>query len=273
MSASTVAQWSVFAGQLETLAAQLGIVSLDDIDPDLVDDIVRSPLQDSKGRLREPALPTQHGRRVALRNAYRTARALGLTDADPARDTDLPAKPVETTIRPLTDTEAERVKSWAVYRWDKLGRRHGAMAALALTGAHVAEVGGVYPDNVDLDRGVVRLPGCGQRIDARTLVLDSWSALALHDRLADIDDRNLPVAGLVGDWVQRKNLVSTALRRVLTKAGLGGDPTLRPASLPAHAARAAFLRHWQIEDAARVLGVRSLDAAARTIRYEWRVSA
>ena len=52
---------------------------------------------------------------------------------------------------------------------------------------------------------------------------------------------------------------------VLLRAGLVGEPDVRPASVAAWAGRAVFERTGRIEDAAAAMGVRSLDRAARLI--------
>jgi len=60
---------------------------------------------------------------------------------------------------------------------------------------------------------------------------------------------------------------------ILQRAGFGDDPDLRPASLTAAAGVRAFNVRGRIEDAAMVMGLRSLDAAAKSIRFAWDASA
>ena len=52
---------------------------------------------------------------------------------------------------------------------------------------------------------------------------------------------------------------------VLLRAGLVGEPDVRPASVAAWAGRAILEQTGRIEDAAAALGVRSLDRAARLV--------
>jgi len=53
------------------------------------------------------------------------------------------------------------------------------------------------------------------------------------------------------------------------RSGLAGEPDVRPASVAAWAGRKVFDTTGSIEEAARVLGVRSLDRAARLIALDW----
>ena len=59
------------------------------------------------------------------------------------------------------------------------------------------------------------------------------------------------------------------LRRVCS-AGLITEPDVRPASLIAWAGTVIFEETDKIEEVARRLGMRSLDAAARFINFDWR---
>ena len=56
---------------------------------------------------------------------------------------------------------------------------------------------------------------------------------------------------------------------VLRAAGLSVDPAITPTSLTAYAGAQAFGQTGLIEDAARVMGARSLDSAATLIGFDW----
>jgi len=62
---------------------------------------------------------------------------------------------------------------------------------------------------------------------------------------------------------------ASAVTAVLTRAGLADEADIRPTSVAAWAGRAAFERTGNIGEAARLLGMRSLDAAARMIGWDW----
>jgi len=65
---------------------------------------------------------------------------------------------------------------------------------------------------------------------------------------------------------------SQAIRETLQRAGLTGDPYVRPASLAGWAGRQVLCTTDRIEIAARALGMRSLDGAARFIGWDWNVT-
>jgi hypothetical protein len=56
---------------------------------------------------------------------------------------------------------------------------------------------------------------------------------------------------------------------VLVRAGLAGEPDVRPLSVTAWAGRRILEETGRIEQVARRLGMRSLDRAARLICFEW----
>ncbi|MFJ9595544.1 hypothetical protein ACIRS3_22640 [Streptomyces virginiae] len=64
--------------------------------------------------------------------------------------------------------------------------------------------------------------------------------------------------------------VCVALRDLLRKIGLDGEPEVTPASVTARAdAVDVFEATGRIEESARRLGVRSLDRAAAVVGFDW----
>ncbi|MGW2874167.1 hypothetical protein ACWDCZ_38965, partial [Kitasatospora sp. NPDC001225] len=61
-----------------------------------------------------------------------------------------------------------------------------------------------------------------------------------------------------------------ALTDLLHRTGLVGEADVKPASITTRAAVEAFEASGRIEDAARCLGLRSLDRAATVIHLTWR---
>ena len=229
--------------------------------------------RDRRGDAVDPQPATLHLRRAVLRALWRAARGLGLSAEDPTLDLVLPARGTAAT-RPLTDDEV------ALCRLVAAGSTHDtrgpAVVALSLVSAGTAELGLVRVRDVD-GRGV-RLPGT-RRSAARLGHLDGWSAAALRARAADIGalapspaaaaDLPLVYAG-EGGPAARQAAACVAVSEVLHRAGLAAEADVRPASLSASAGAAAFAATGRIEDAARVLGLRSLDAAARAVGHDWR---
>ena len=81
-------------------------------------------------------------------------------------------------------------------------------------------------------------------------------------------DRRLVYAGR-GDPVSAQASSCTAIARVLTLAGLGAEPDVRPLSVVAWAGQRVLENTGRIEEVALSLGVRSLDRAAGLIGWDW----
>ena len=60
-----------------------------------------------------------------------------------------------------------------------------------------------------------------------------------------------------------------AVSDTLVRAGLGDEPDLRPVSVAAWAGRSLLDKTGRIDAVARLLGVRSLDRAARIVAWDW----
>jgi integrase/recombinase XerC len=118
----------------------------------------------------------------------------------------------------------------------------------------------------------VFIPGSG-RTDARWGYLTDWGITHLRRRL-------LPLADVPGDppvvYAGSRSSESaqasacSAVSSVLARAGLGREPDIGPASVAAWAGADARSRGLPIEEIARILGVHSLDRAARIIGWDWR---
>ena len=239
-----------------------GIDDLEAITADCTSRFVRSRLPSG-----QPAsLATQRNRRGALRALFKVARGAGLLVVDPTVDLDLPRTSSPTT-RPLTDDEIESCRD--VAWWSS--SRVAAAWALAEATARGGEIADVTTADIALDRSVVRLPG-GARNDARIGELTDWAVRSLRRRLPEV------AAGAVaysGSGRSNAGQVSTcrAISSVLVRAGLAGEPDVRPASVAGWAGRRVFERTGRVDDAARAMGVRSLDRAARLIGLDWSADA
>lgn len=254
-------------------AKAFGVEALAGVDVTLVESFVRARGRDRGGDVSDAAVSTMQVRRAVLRAFYRTARELSLTWDDPARDIDLPTRTASTT-RPLNDDETELLwmRAWAGGRV----RRHAATVALMLSGVHSGEVGHVTIDDIDFEVGAVRAPGT-VKFAPRTLDVESryLQALAARRDLLLVRQPNTSPARIVlatgseGSDGQKQARVCTTVKDVMRRAGLGDDPELRPTSLTAVPARAVFDATGRIELAARLLGVSSLDTAARAVAWDW----
>jgi len=234
---------------------------LGDVTAELAEQFVRSRLKSGL-----PAgLPTMHDRRATVRLLFRAARRIGLASGDPTLDLRLPCRS-SLTARPLTDGEIELAHDVAL--WSLSSRRIPAVWALAEATARGAELANIRPIDLDLDSGRVWLHG-GKRTCERWGELSGWGVRVLRGRLTEIDAHGFIV--YAGEGRESAGQVSTcsAISTVLVRAGLAGEPDVRPASVAAWAARRRFDAGASIADVARVLGVRSLDLAAQVIGWDW----
>lgn len=216
-------------------------------------------------RPKEPSPSTQFARRSAIRLLFRVCRIHGLADNDPTIDIKLPSRSASGT-RPLTDDEES---------WCRIFTRHtlfptAAPAAWALgqASATTNEIAACRVADVDLENGRVWLHGNAKRID-RWGPLTEWGVDQLGRRIGDLagDRRAMLVTEAKAGGAQV--VASRTLRRVLDDAGLHDDPLVTPSSLPAWRGAATFRETRSIEAVATVLGLRSLDDAARAIAHAW----
>lgn len=211
-----------------------------------------------------PAVATMHQRRAVIRLAFRLYHRVDPTVTDPTYDLILSSRST-LTVRPLTDDELDVLR--AVSLSTLIETRQPAIVAIAEAGAVTTEIAAVTRTDVNLDAGTVALPGARHAV-ARTVPLTEWGAAQLARRARCTDGALTYNGSGVGNAAQAS--VSVALRRMFHTAGFGAEHDLNLGSVRAWAGRRAFNGTGRIDDAARVLGCRSLDAAARLIGWEWR---
>jgi len=123
---------------------------------------------------------------------------------------------------------------------------------------------------VNLDDARVWIAG-STKTDPRWGQLTEWGAETLARRIAMLGAS--PAAPLVyegsGSGESRQASACTAISETLRRAGLAGEPDVRPVSVAAWAGARVFEQTGQIETVARALGMRSLDRAARLIAWDW----
>ncbi len=215
-----------------------------------------------------PSTATLHFRRTTVRAVFRTLRHLGVDVGDPTLDLVLGPRTVRTT-RPLTDDEVTLVRVCALGR-AREPLRAATAVALAEATATTREIPLVCVGDVDLAAGIVRLPGAA-RVDARGATLTSWGVGVLRRHLAGLDDGD-PVLVVRGDptALAAQAAACNLLAGLLDTAGLRAEPDVRPGSVRAWAGAVVHRRTGRIDAAARALGVRSLDAAADLVGFDWR---
>lgn len=258
---ATVSRVGTIWTRFEEFARTTGAGVLTDVTPTLASDFIRSRTPSGGSA----ATPTMHNRRTALRLLFRTARRLGLVDGDPTLDLVLPPRVVG-SFRPLTADELELCRDAAA--WWMSSQRFAAVWALAEASARGAELGTVRAVDVDLASGRVWLSG-GKLVEPRWAPLTDWARDTLERRLNAIDGEEFVAYRGASPRSAGRISAASAVTAVLTRAGLGDEADLRPTSVAAWAGRAKFDRTGNVADAARLLGLRSLDATARMIGWDW----
>lgn len=259
-----VSDMSLFVARLELI----GVSELRQVTRLQVLDFIDEPFRVDRYMFRDPSLGTRHFRRAAVRLFFKTARALGLCEHDPTMDIEL-ARRSEGHARPLTDDEVAAGETAALWTLDLT--RLPAAWALGEATAVSAEIANAQVGDVDLDNRRVWLRGPAKRTP-RWGPLTDWGVEALRRRVADLNTDD-PKTGLVyGGTATGKSGASAvcgAIHEVMVLAGLQREAGVRPLSLSAWAGRREFERSGRIDNVARVLGLRTLDRAARMIQWDW----
>jgi integrase len=213
-----------------------------------------------------PSAATMHFRRSVVRLAFAAARRLGIAAREPTLDLWLPPRS-SAQARPLTDEEIALCRQSAV----SLGpSRHAAALALAEATARTSELALVSRSHLDLKRGTVWIAG-SSRTDPRWGPLTPWGIQQLRGRLQRAsEDGDFALISKGSDSAESQQASSCiALSQIFYACGLRREPDVRPVSVPAWAGASAFARGESIQSVARLLGVRSLDQAARLIGWAW----
>ncbi len=250
--------WSRFV----RFARAHGVTSAADVDGPFVQSFVDAPMKSGE-------LPSPSERRGRLNAVSKLFSELGsfCTVVDPTTGVVVPTRRNEQTYRPLSEPELERCHG--VIEGVILAPRYGPVFAAAEAGCSDAEVGHVA--NCDVDGGTLEAPGDRKR-EARSLVLTDWGFAAIEEwRATTRPSRDSLLCGLDDDatYDSRRTTVGAVLREILKRAGLWDLPGVDNRSISAAAAVRAFVVGTRIEDAARLLGVRSLDRAAAIIGFDW----
>ena len=246
------------------VARAFAVASLADVSPEHVGAFVRSSTAD--GQL--PSVATMRLRRSTLRLLFRTARDLGLVAGDPTLDVVLPSRTNE-AARPLTDLEVQRCRRAALK--DLTSTRLALPWALGEATARTAEIPHLRVGDLDLDAGRVWIHG-SSNTEPRWGPLTPWGVGQLDRHLREQrpsnDTESLTYRGSENPESRRAHS-SQAIRETLQRAGLTTDPSVRPASLAAWTGRQVLCATGRIDVAARALGMRSLDGAARLLAWDW----
>jgi len=237
------------------------LASLGEVTPEIARAFVVSTLED-----REPSVATTHLRRSALRFAFRQARRLGLVDHDPCVDLALPPRS-GLPARPLTDDEVAVCRSYSLT--SLTNTRTPAAWALAEATARTAEIPHIRACDLDIQQCRVWLHGSARTLE-RWAPLTRWGVVQLERRVAALHGVDTPLVYAANSSAANGQAASCiAVSATLVRAGLDGEPDLRPVSVAAWAGRSVLEQTGHIDAVARLLGVRSLDRAARIVAWDW----
>jgi hypothetical protein len=245
-----------------------GVTRLRDITEQHALDFIEAP-SFKRGAWIEPAASTMSARRTAIRVVLRVARRLHIIEDkfDPTVDIEIQGR-IKRLRRPLTDEE-ELLGRLVAH--GMLGRtRRPAAWALGQASAVTGELAAAIAGDLDLRGGRVWLHGTDNRIP-RWGVLTTWGIAKLTEHVERFGDAaSTPlIHGQNASVRSAKTLSTNAVREVLVGAGLNDDD-IAPISLPNWAGRRVFDTTGRIEEAAKTLGLRSLDTTAQAIGWKWR---
>jgi integrase len=213
-----------------------------------------------------PSVATRHLRRSAVRLLFRTARLAGRAHHDPTLDLRLPPRS-SLNRRALADDEVVLCRSFALHTLFET--RSPAVWALAEATARTSEIPRILPSNVDLESGLVWIHG-GSKTDPRWGQLTEWGLERLGERHRTLSGDVPIVYHGKGSAESMQASSCTAVAQTLRRAGLAGEPDVGPSSIAAWAGARAFRDGASIDEVARMLGIRSLDRAARFIGWDWK---
>jgi integrase family protein with SAM-like domain len=239
----------------------LGLPDLDSVKPEHVSQFLRARQPEGDA----PSTATLHLRRSALRLLYGTARRLELANGDPTLDLALPPRS-SLPRRPLTDDEIAVCRSFASHTLSET--RRPAAWALAEATARTSEIPHIRPADVDLTLGRVWIHG-GSKTSPRWGRLTEWGVGRLQERLKWLKSEIPVVYQGRGSAESRQASSCSAIAQTLQRVGLAGESDLGPSSVPAWAGVRALRGGAAIDEVARMLGIRSLDRAARFVGWDW----
>lgn len=255
-------------------AAAHGATACGAVSPELCRNFCGATLRESM-----PSASTRRFRLTVVRDAYRELRAAGMAGHDPTAGLRIDWRVGRPVVCPLTPMEAHRLL--AAGRTGATDTLRPAVVALALSGGSHREIAEAAAADVAFEAGQWRIGATNGR--ARTVPMATGGLLAARVRVAALrlewrrlrrpwDPRLVPLAmhRPVAEYPANSvaALVSVNLSRALDRAGIR-RPGVRPRSVREYAANRTYALTNRVEDVAALLGLVSLDAAARLVDPEW----
>lgn len=230
---------------------------------------VEAPLGGRRRNGQQAAATTRRLRRSSARLYFRVLRNLGMFASDPTID--IPAHPgVAGTTLPLTDTELLQLR-YACTTLDEAARLPSCLAIAEATGT-TGEMARSVMGDIDLRRSRIWLRGDSRRRE-RWVPLSSWGVRKLSARIDYLRSRGANASTLVvysGSYDSSSSespgaSTAEAMGELLKRAGLAGEPGIKPASIGLSFALRVWNERKDIRYVASALGYQSLDKAATAI--------
>ena len=266
--------------ELQRIELQLALrgFAFADLTPGLAEQVILAPGPNRSGQPAPSSSSTQRHRRTVITSAFRILKSCGVAVADPARDVKVQHQK-SSSVRVVTAAEVAQARS--MYGYILQPTRHASALALTSCGAHPREAAETSVADLDLNAARAWVHGDPGK-EARWIPLDAWALRVLRARKhyivqllqspADLTAAFVVVISPGSSGSSRHSSTDRALADVLGRIGLHGHPDVKPSSVTAYAGAEEYARTGRIEDAARLLGMRSLDRTAKMIGSDWRVT-
>lgn len=219
------------------------------------------------GKPRRPAPSTRRNRLGGFRTGMRASRALGYELLDPAIDIKIL---IDRTIDACICTDADILKMREAAPPQFFDSSYGSVLALAEAGASNGEIREVRASDVNLEEGVVRLPG-NARVDERVNPMTEWGVEVLRARLPRLGRDDFVVWNFYGSRPSEATI--SQMFRQIAAYGAVGRRGYNINSVRGWRAHAIYMETGRIQDAALFLGSRSLDSTVAMIGLDWRHNA
>ncbi|MFE6739030.1 hypothetical protein [Streptomyces tubercidicus] len=255
----------------------LGVSRLDDVTDTVAQGFTDSPGRDRHGNITPvPADSTRRLRKSGVDALFTEARRLGLTAKAPLLDLPPIPRSARRPVGSLTDDDIDNLRFHAECGMPQT--RHAAVLALLLSGLHTGEIG--WTSTADIDHTHARVWAAGAaRITARYCPLDDpWCQDVLDQRVRHLLKHSAPsgpppALAITADAPahRRQSSVCTAFGEIVLHSGTKPDGrSARPRDVTGWLAAKIFAESGQIADVALLLGLSTLDGAARLAGYDWR---
>lgn len=247
--------------QFQRYSHNEGVSELNEIDQEFVESWIHQPTFRG-GIVSAPKSSTLRNRRAAVRALYRALRTVGYDVGDPTLDSKaLLDRSIRTAV--CSDDQIERLRHSVPV--GLISSTLAVVIALAEAGATNSEIARSLGSNIDGDHLV--LPGSARALPRRN-PFTSWGIDVVCARLSEMQSLDQLLVATMPVRSVSNGAVSNQLRTICQFANLSHHG-ITVNSIRAWRAQQIVVETGSLENAARFLGSRSLDAVAQLIDYKW----